>query len=94
MNILFNILKYTIQILLVFFIIKLVIKIFLKHTLIGKLLSSIVKDCWFVVKLSFKVCRYTIKIANKNTKKIYKRIQDRKEVINGNNIIEFKKYSK
>lgn len=79
-----------------------IIKLFLRHTLLGKIAAVILKDTWLSIKLCLKVTKHTGQFAYKTSKRINKylvnKLKDKnsktkvtkKKVVNGDNVIDFK----
>lgn len=79
-----------------------IIKLFLRHTLLGKIAAVILKDIWLSIKLCLKVTKctgqFTYRTANKINKYLVTKLKDKKsnakdtkkKVVNGNNVIDFK----
>jgi hypothetical protein len=109
MHMMINFIKSTIQFLCFALVIEFLFKLFLKRTFVGRLINSICKDIWLFLKLNFRIFKHTIKLINKDTKKLnnimykqYKKFdsnkKEKKVVNENNNIIDLndvkKKYNK
>jgi uncharacterized protein YacL len=81
------------------FVTGLILKLFFKHTLLGKIIAVIVIDTWLFIKWCLKLVRNSGKFVYKTGKVMNKRLQDKdknvkvnkqsKKVVNSNNIIDF-----
>lgn len=105
MHMIINFTKGTIQLIALLIVVGALIKLFLKRTLIGRLILVICKDIHLSLKLCFNISKRTIKIIHKDAKKLnnimyrkYKKFEDKKQekkVVNGNNnIIDFQQIKK
>lgn len=98
-----------IKTLLILFVSGMLIKLFLTHTILGKTLLFILKDIFFIMKLLVRIIKYTMKFSYKLSKKSYVYLkkqyenynkkendntENKKKVVNGNNIIDINKYTK
>jgi 5-bromo-4-chloroindolyl phosphate hydrolysis protein len=96
-----ELLKETSAMIFGIFILGLILKLFFKHTLIGKIVAVTVADIWLFTKWSFRITRNTGRLTYKTGKVIYKylnnKLQDKKDkvkkqekkVVNGSNVIDF-----
>jgi hypothetical protein len=95
--------KDTIQLMILIIVVGTLINLFLKRTLIGRLIFVICKDIHLSLKLCFRISRHTVRIIHKDAKRlndlIYKQYKKyecnkqnnkkEKKIVNGNNVVDF-----
>jgi hypothetical protein len=99
-NIIFELIKETLKLIPALIITGSILKLLLRHTLLGKIVAVILRDTWLFTKLCFKVTRRTGKLAYTIGKRVNKHLVNKlkdknakdtkKKVVNGDNVIDLK----
>jgi len=104
-NTIVTLIREILQMTFLLIILGMVIKLFLRHTLLGKIIAVILKDIYLLLRGSLKITvsssKYMYKTGKTINKYVHKKIANRnktkntttqsvKKVVNGNNVIDFK----
>jgi uncharacterized protein YacL len=101
MQMIMELLKETFILIFGMFVLGLILKLFFKHTLLGKIIGTVVTDMFLFIKWWFGITRKTGKAIYKTSKRINtilkkktsnKKVKTKKQskkAVNGNNIIDF-----
>jgi uncharacterized protein YacL len=101
MQMIMELLKETFILIFGMFVLGLILKLFFKHTLLGKIIGTMVIDMFLFVKWRLRIIKKSGKAVYKTSKRINtilkkktsdKKVKSKKQsnkVVNGNNIIDF-----
>lgn len=70
MQMIINFIQEAIQLITLLMVVGVLIKLFLRHTLLGRLILLICKDIHLSLKLCFRISRHTIRVIHKDAKRL------------------------